>query len=80
MPAEYNPASETYDPKECGQPLVEAVVALAEKTGQAPHDFIGRSLQQIFEEADAVYDELPEFWCVWKEWHLPQPPPELGDL
>ena len=80
MPAEYHPTFVAYHPKECGQPLVEAVAELAAKTGQDPKDFIGRSLQQIFNEADATYDELPEFWRIWKDWHAPQPRLELGDL
>ena len=80
MPAEYNPSFADYDPKDCGRPMVEAVTDLARLTGEDPKDFVGRSLMQIFNLAEEHYDELPEFWRVWKEWHVPQPPPEMGDL
>ena len=42
--------------------------------------FYGRPLLEIANLADETYDELPEFWRVWKDWHKPQPRPEMGDL
>lgn len=80
MPAEYNPSFAEYDPKDSGKPMIEAVAELASQTGEDPKDFIGRSMQQIFNLAEETYDELPEFWRIWKEWHAPQPKPEMGDL
>lgn len=80
MPAEYNPSFADYDPKDCGQAMVNAVEALAEVTGAIPSEFIGRSYQSLFNLAEETYEELPEFWRVWKEWHAPQPKPEMGDL
>ena len=80
MPAEYNPSFAEYDPIDCGRPMIEAVAELARLTGEDPNDFVGRSLMQIFNLAEEHYDELPDFWRVWKEWHAPQPPPEMGDL
>ena len=80
MPAEYNTSFAEYDPKDCGKPMIDAVAELASRTGEDPKDFIGRSMQQIFNLAEETYDELPEFWRIWKEWHAPQPKPEMGDL
>ena len=48
--------------------------------GEDPKDFIGRSLMQVFNIAEETYDELPEFWRIWKEWHAPQPRTDMGDL
>jgi hypothetical protein len=80
MPQDYNPSLVPFDPKECGAPMIEAVKQLADVTGQNVASFHGRTLTEIFQLADDTYDELPEFWRVWKEWHAPQPRPEMGDL
>ena len=80
MNAEYNPSLADYDPKDCGQAMVDAVAALAAKRGEDPNEYIGRSLQYVFNLVLETYDELPEFWRVWEEWHAPQPKPDMGDL
>lgn len=80
MPAEYNPSFTDYDPKDCGQPMVDAVKALAELRDEDASEYVGRSLQQIFNLAEETYEDLPDFWKVWKEWHAPQPRPDMGDL
>ena len=80
MPTEYNPSFADYDPKDCGKPMIQAVEELAEITGASASDFVGRSYQSLFNLAEETYEELPEFWRVWKEWHAPQPKPEMGDL
>lgn len=77
----YDPSFETFNPAECGQPMVEAVQALAERLERPFDSFVGTSLTELAAEAEAAYwDGLPEFWRIWKEWHAPQPPPEMGDL
>ena len=80
MQPEYNPSSTIYNPKECGAAMITAVQELATKVGEDVDDFRDRTLTEIFELADKTYDDLPEFWEVWKGWHAPQPPPEMGDL
>ncbi len=80
MPIEYDPSFATFDPKDCGKPMVAAVKDLAEQTGEHLESFYGRPLLEIANLADEIYDELPEFWRVWKDWHAPQPRPEMGDL
>ena len=80
MAQDYNPSLVPFDPKECGTPMVKAVDELATATGRASADFVGWTLMEIFQLADDTYDELPEFWEVWKDWHAPQPKPEMGDL
>ncbi len=80
MPAEYNPSFADYDPKDCGKAMIQAVEELAEATGANASEFVGRSYQSLFNLAEETYEELPEFWRVWKDWHAPQPKPEMGDL
>jgi len=80
MQQDYNPSQATYEPKECGQTMIDAVAELAAKTGEDVASFQGRTMTEIFQLADASYDELPEFWRVWSEWHAPQPKPNTGDL
>lgn len=80
MATDYNPSFAEYDPKDCGKAMVDAVTALAERSGVSPNEFAGRSYQWIFNLAEETYDELPEFWRVWQQWHAPQPKPEMGDL
>ena len=81
MPAEYNPNYEVFDLKDCGRPMVEAVKLLADNVGEPFDSFVGRSLADVAQLAFDTYgSELPEFWRVWKEWHAPQPRPEMGDL
>jgi hypothetical protein len=80
MPESYDPSAEIYQPEECAAPLRQAVEQLARDTGQPLDSFPGRSFTEIGQLADATYDDLPEFWQVWKSWHAPQPKPEMGDL
>jgi hypothetical protein len=80
MADSYDPSTETFDPEQCAAPLREAVEQLARDANQPPDSLQGRSLTEIAQLADATYDELPDFWKVWKSWHAPQPKPEMGDL
>ena len=80
MRPEYNPSSTLYNPKECGAAMIAAVEELAAKVGEDVSSFEGRTLTEVFELADKTYDELPEFWQVWKSWHAPQPHQDMGDL
>lgn len=80
MPQDYDPAVAIYVPQECGRPMLDAVAELAMKTGQDPADFNGRTMSEIFQLAEELYEELPDFWRIWKEWHAPQPRPKMGDL
>lgn len=80
MPIEYDPSIATFDPKDCGRPMIEAVEKLAEVVGRPFDSFVGQPLTEVAGAADEAYDKLPEFWRVWKEWHAPQPRPEMGDL
>jgi hypothetical protein len=80
MPEQYDPANERFDAGECGQALREAVERLAKDSGEPLESFQGRSLSEIARLADETYEKLPDFWVVWKSWHAPQPPPEMGDL
>ena len=80
MQPSYDPSVETYRPKECGAAMNEAMQLLADKVGEGVATFEGRTLSSIIELVDATYDELPEFWQVWKQWHAPQPHQDMGDL
>lgn len=80
MPEEYDPAHELYNPDESAAALRDAVADLAQATGRSPESFTGMSLAEIAALADATYDQLPQFWKVWQDWHAPQPPPQMGDL
>lgn len=80
MPESYDPSAETYQPEEAAAALRQAVEQLARDTGQPLDSFPGRSLAEIAQLADSTYNQLPEFWQVWKSWHTPQPKQEMGDL
>lgn len=80
MPAEYDPTREVFDPQTSATPLIEAVRKLAEDSGESFASFTGRSFDELGHLADIAYDELPEFWRIWKDWHAPQPRPTMGDL
>lgn len=81
MPIEYDPTFATFDPKDCGRPMVEAVEALADAMGRPFDSFVGQSVADVSALASETYgQDLPEFWRVWQEWHAPQPRPEMGDL
>lgn len=80
MQPSYNPSVETYQPKECGQAMITAVQELADKVGEDVATFQGRTFTAIIELVEKTYDELPEFWRVWKQWHAPQPHQDMGEL
>lgn len=80
MPQDYNPSTALYDPRDCGKPMIDAVADLAAKTGREPKSFHGTTLTEIYTLAEETYDDLPDFWKVWHEWHAPQPEPKMGDL
>lgn len=80
MQPNYNPSVETYQPKESGAAMIEAIQTLANKVGDDVATFEGRTLSSILELVETTYDELPEFWKIWKQWHAPQPHQDMGDL
>ena len=81
MNPDYDPQFATFDPKDCGQAMVQAVEQLAERTGRSFQEFVHIPLEELGRQVEDYYgDDLPEFWRIWKDWHSPQPPPEMGDL
>ncbi len=81
MPIEYDPSFSTFDPKDCGQPMIDAVQKLADFVERPFDSFVGKTLSEVSDQATEAYGEsLPDFWIVWQEWHAPQPKPDMGDL
>ncbi|MCA9241864.1 MAG: hypothetical protein KDA37_16755 [Planctomycetales bacterium] len=79
-PSEYDASAEFFTPQESAAPMVEAVRQMAADRGEAFETFVGKSYGELGAIAEETYDELPEFWRVWKDWHTPQPRPHMGDL
>ena len=80
MPVEYNPNDEIFDPRDSGAALLAAVRDLADRCGITTDDLAGKPLAEVARLASQTYDQLPEFWRVWQQWHAPQEPPDMGDL
>ncbi|MDP7016331.1 MAG: hypothetical protein QGG36_11050 [Pirellulaceae bacterium] len=60
--------------------LGKAVAELAELTGRSLVSFESMTLGEICAFAEERYDELPEFWRIWKDWNRPDLAQPMGDL
>ena len=80
MPTDYDPTTEYYDPQDSAAAMRAAIADLAAVSGQPLATFAGRSFAEIGQLAIDTYVELPDFWRIWQQWHMPQPKADMGDL
>jgi hypothetical protein len=75
-------AEHLFNRRSAAPALIQAMQALAERSGRRLEEMDQMRLGDAYDLAIAVYGvNLPEYWVVWNSWNvLPDTPAPMGDL